>query len=327
MGHSCVCSVIVPCYNEAGNLFSLYDRVSAVMRRLNEAGTVTGCEYILVDDGSTDATLQIMRELSERDSRIRYISFTRNFGKEAAILAGLTYSVGNFVTLMDADFQDPPELLIEMFAMMNSGSYDCVETRRVDRKGEPPVRSFFAGAFYKVMNLLSDVKLADGVRDFRLMSRRMVDSVLEMRERGRFSKGLFAWTGYRTGCIEYHNTERTGGGSKWSFLKLVCYSLDAIVSFSAVPLQISAAMGGICCLCSLLGAVYMFIQKVFFGIDLPGYALLICSIFLLGGIQLLCLGVLGQYMGRIYKEVKRRPHFLIAETNCVDWNKETAPHN
>lgn len=312
-----VLSIIVPCLNEEENVNAFYERALAAVKGLVSGAAIGGYEFLFIDDGSTDGTLSAIKELSAKDASVHYISFTRNWGKESAILAGLTYSKGDFVTLMDADLQDPPELLPQMFEQLNGeGGYECVATRRVDRKGEPPVRSFFAHLFYKLVNRISDVEIVDGARDFRLMTRRMVDSLLDLKEKCRFSKGLFVWAGYRTKYIEYQNVERAHGKTKWSFWKLFKYSLDGITAFSVMPLQISAVVGFLCCVGSLLAVLYFVIQKLTVGIPIQGYAMLICSIFLLGGIQLLGLGILGQYLGKIFVENKHRPDYVILEENC-----------
>ncbi len=309
-------SIIVPCYNEENNVAMLYERTNAVLSGLLENNVINGYEYVFVDDGSRDATMSEMKRLSEKDPSVYYICFTRNFGKEAAILAGLTYCRGDHIALMDADLQDPPELLPKMFAVLNNGKdYECCAARRSTRTGEPPIRSFFAHTFYKLINSLSDVQLVDGVRDFRLMTRRMVDSILLLKEKCRFSKGLFVWSGYQTMYIEYINVERMRGKTKWSFWKLFKYSLDGITAFSVVPLQIATIFGVICCFGAFLAAVYFFFRKILVGIAIEGYALLMCSLFLLGGIQLLSVGVLGQYLGKIFVESKKRPDYVVLHHN------------
>lgn len=312
-----VLSIIVPCYNEGENIFELYVHTVRIVHDLLHAEKISGYEFLFIDDGSTDGTLSSIKEISTKDVCVFYVSFTRNYGKEAALLAGLTYSKGDFVTILDADLQDPPELLPQMFELLNGeGNYECVATRRMDRKGEPPVRSFFAHLFYKLINLISDVEIVDGARDYRLMTRRMVNSLLELKEKCRFSKGLFVWAGFRTKYIEYYNVERVYGKSKWSFWKLLKYSLDGITAFSVLPLQISAAIGILCCIGALLAVLYFVIQKLTVGIPIQGYAMLICSIFLLSGIQLLGLGILGQYIGKVFVENKHRPDYVILEDNC-----------
>lgn len=307
-------SFIIPCCNEGENIAAFYNRTSVVAKQLCREGTISDYEFWFIDDGSKDHTLEEIRKLAELDRRVFYLSFTRNFGKEAAMLAGLSYSRGGFVTLLDADFQDPPELLPKLFSVLQNGEgYECVATRRMDRHGEPWLRSLFARMFYSIMNRISEVEIISGARDFRLMTRRVVDSILALREKTRFSKGLFVWGGYKTCYLEYHNVERTAGQTKWSFWKLLRYSLDGITSFSLVPLQIASLLGFLCCGLSLLAVLYFVFQKLVIGIAVEGYAMLICAIFLLGGIQLLCLGVLGQYLGKLFIESKQRPDYLVLE--------------
>lgn len=317
-------SLIVPCYNEESNLVRFHRSASAVAEGLCRDGVIDEYELLFVDDGSKDGTLAGLKALAETDDHVRYLSFTRNFGKEAAMLAGLEHSRGDRVVILDADLQDPPELLPEMFAILNSSEgYECVATRRVTRRGEPPVRSLFARLFYIVINRLSDVEIVSGARDFRLMTRRMVDSILELKEKSRFSKGLFVWAGYKTRYLAYENVERAAGESKWSFWKLVKYSLDGITAFSVAPLQFSAIMGMLCCGGALLTVLYFIIQKLTVGISIQGYAMLVCAIFLLGGIQLMSLGILGQYLGKLFIEAKQRPSYVVLETNLTD---EEADH-
>ena len=314
-------SLIVPCYNEESNIVRFHQAAAAVAEGLCRDGVIDGYELLFVDDGSRDGTLSGLKALAGEDRHVRYLSFTRNFGKEAAMLAGLEHSRGDYIAILDADLQDPPELLPEMFAILNSGEgYECVATRRITRRGEPPLRSLFARLFYKIINRLSDVEIVSGARDFRLMTRRMVDSILELREKSRFSKGLFVWAGYKTRYLEYENVERTAGQSKWSFWKLLKYSLDGITAFSVVPLQFSAVMGLLCCMGSMLAVLYFVIQKLTVGIPIQGYAMLVCAIFLLGGIQLLSPGILGQYLGKLFVEAKRRPDYVVLETNLADLN-------
>lgn len=311
-------SIIVPCRNEEDNIIPFYKRVHAVAERLIQEGVLSDYEFFFVDDGSKDGTLSVLKRLADANSNIFYLSFTRNFGKEAAMLAGLTHCRGDYVTIMDADLQDPPELLPEMFSILNSGQgYECVATRRVDRKGEPPIRSLFARLFYFLINRISDVEIVSGARDFRLMTRRMVDSILTLKEKSRFSKGLFVWAGYRTHYLEYENVERIHGSTGWSFWKLLKYSMDGITAFSVVPLQISAVTGCLFCAGSLLAVLYFVIQKLTVGIPVQGYAMLICSMFLLGGMQLLGIGILGQYLGKVFIESKHRPDYVVLESNLT----------
>ena len=304
-------SVIVPCFNEQETLQDYYDAISKVRETL--LGKECELQVILVDDGSKDKTLAKMKELSGQCSWIRYISFTRNFGKEAAIYAGLTHAEGEYVSLMDVDLQDPPELIPEMLDIIRQGEYDCVGTRRVDRKGEPPVRSFFARMFYKLMNHISDVEIVDGARDFRLMTRRYVNSLLEMKEYNRFSKGLFGWVGYKTKWLEYENVERTHGETKWSFWKLFLYSLDGITAFSTVPLAISSIMGVVFCIIAFVAIIALIIKNLIYHDPTPGWPSMVCIILLVSGVQLFCLGIVGQYLSKTYLEVKKRPIYLVKE--------------
>lgn len=311
-------SICVPCFNEEENIRPFYDRTQAVILALVQSEVITGYEYLFIDDGSHDRTLAEIKRLSDRDINVHFLSFTRNFGKEAAILAGLSHSRGDYVTLLDVDLQDPPELLTEMFEILiHDSSYDCVATRRVSRTGEPPIRSAFAHLFYKLINRISDVEIVDGARDFRLMSRRMVNSILQLKEKCRFSKGLFVWPGYRTHYLAFENVERARGETKWSFWKLFRYSIDGITAFSVLPLQLTAIAGILCCMGSLLAVLFFVIQKLTVGIPIQGYAMLICAIFLLGGIQLLGLGVLGQYLGKLFIESKQRPDYVLLESDLL----------
>lgn len=304
-------SVIVPCYNEEEALPHLYAELCNVMSTMSEQEF----EIILVNDGSRDKTINIIREYAKADSRIRYISFSRNFGKEAAIFAGLKNATGDYVSLIDADLQDPPKLLVEMYDFLkNNEEHDCVATRRQDRKGEPVIRSYFARQFYKLMNKISDTELVDGARDFRLMSRQMVDSILELSEYNRFSKGIFGWVGYRTHWISYENVERVAGETKWSFWGLLMYSFEGIVAFSVRPLYLASLLGIIFCIIAF-GIISVVVAKtLIWGDPVQGYPSLVCMIFFIGGVQLFCLGILGQYLSKTYLETKRRPVYIVKET-------------
>ena len=310
-------SIVVPCYNEEANLSILYQELERVTK------TIEGyeVEYVFVDDGSTDATVRILKEMAKEDSRIKYLGFSRNFGKESALLAGLENATGDYVATMDADLQDPPELLPQMLAILEVGEYDNVATRRVTRKGEPPIRSFFAHAFYKMMRKVSDVDMMDGARDYRLMSREMVESILSLKEYNRFSKGIFAWVGYKTKWIEYENRKRVAGETKWSFWKLLHYSIQGSVSFSNVPLTISSYLGLFLTFISFVAIIFIVVRKLIFGDPVDGWASTICIITFIGGIQLFCMGIMGQYLSKTYMEVKRRPHYIVRETNCKDAKK------
>ena len=272
-------------------------------------------ELILVNDGSKDATLDVMKQLAEQDKRITYISFSRNFGKEAAILAGLKYSKGDYVALMDADLQDPPTLLPEMYHAVTHEGYDSAATRRVTRKGEPPIRSFFARRFYKLMNKISNTDLVDGARDYRLMNRKFVDALLSMQEYNRFSKGLFGWVGFKTKWIEFENVERVAGETKWSFWKLLIYAIEGIVAFSTAPLVLSTLVGLICCIFAFGGTIFIVMRKLLFGDAIQGWASTVSVMLFMGGIQLLCIGILGQYLAKTYLETKNRPVYIVNESN------------
>ena len=275
-------------------------------------------EILLVDDGSKDRTNEMMKELAAKDEHVRYFSFSRNFGKEAAIYAGLCNAKGDFVTTMDADLQDPPALLPEMVRVLEEEDFDSVATRRVSRKGEPVIRSFFSRSFYKVIRKISDVDIADGARDYRMMTRKMTDSVIALSENNRFSKGIFAWVGYKTKWLEFENVERVAGETKWSFWKLLKYSMDGITNFSNVPLMISSYMGMLLTFFSFLAILFIIVRKLIFDDPVSGWPSLVCIITLIGGIQLFCMGIMGQYLSKTYMEVKRRPHYIIRETNSED---------
>lgn len=305
-------SIVVPMYNEQESLGILYKELNRVTDTLPEYEF----EYLFVNDGSSDATLAAIRQLAEKDKRVRYVSFSRNFGKEAALYAGLKNATGDYVATMDADLQDPPALLPQMIAMIEAGDCDNVATRRVNRKGEPPIRSFFAKCFYKVMRHLSHIEIADGARDYRLMSRAMVDSIVSVSEYNRFSKGIFAWVGYETKWLEFENVERSAGETKWSFWKLVRYSFDGIINFSDTPIRISSYLGLLLTVLSFVAIIIEVIRALVFGDPVAGWPSLVCIITFIGGIQLFCMGIMGQYIAKTYMEVKRRPHYIVKETNC-----------
>ena len=305
-------SIVVPMYNEQESLGILYKELNRVTDTLPEYEF----EYLFVNDGSSDATLAEIRQLAEKDKRVRYVSFSRNFGKEAALDAGLKNATGDYVATMDADLQDPPALLPQMIAMIEAGDCDNVATRRVNRKGEPPIRSFFAKCFYKVMRHLSHIEIADGARDYRLMSRAMVDSIVSVSEYNRFSKGIFAWVGYETKWLEFENVERSAGETKWSFWKLVRYSFDGIINFSDTPIRISSYLGLLLTVLSFVAIIIEVIRALVFGDPVAGWPSLVCIITFIGGIQLFCMGIMGQYIAKTYMEVKRRPHYIVKETNC-----------
>ena len=302
-------SLVVPCYNEEEVINLFYKAIQKVKKDFDNVKF----EIIFVNDGSSDNTLNLMRELSKNDD-VRYVSFSRNFGKEAAMYAGLEASTGDYVAIMDADLQDPPALLKEMYDILESGEYDSVATRRVTRKGEPGIRSFFARLYYKIINKISKTEIVDGARDFRLMTRQMVNAVLEVKEYNRFSKGIFSWVGFRTKWLEYENVERAAGNTKWSFWKLFLYSLDSIVAFSTVPLSIASVFGMLFCIISFVIIVFIIVRTLIYGDPTSGWPSMVCIMFFIGGVQLLCTGIIGQYLSKTYLEVKKRPIYVVTET-------------
>ena len=303
-------SIVVPCYNEQEALPPFYKEITKTAARMKDVVF----EFIFIDDGSKDKTLSMLKYLSKKDERVRYISFSRNFGKEAGMLAGLEAAEGDFVAVMDADLQDPPSLLPKMYNIVKNGGYDCAGTRRSTREGEPPIRSFFARMFYKIINKMSDAEIVDGARDFRLMSRQMVDAILSMKEYNRFSKGIFGWVGFKTKWLEYVNAQRVAGETKWSFWKLFKYSMEGIMAFSTTPLYISSIMGFIICVAAFILACFYLIKTLVYGDPTTGFPSLVCIILFLGGIQLIGIGVLGMYLSKTYLETKRRPIYIIKET-------------
>jgi glycosyltransferase involved in cell wall biosynthesis len=302
-------SLVIPCYNEQEAIPIIYDEVCVVLEELKHKN-IAG-EFVFVDDGSVDKTLEILDRLREKDDRVRYLAFSRNFGKEAALLAGLQKSKGNFVVTLDADGQDPPRMIPDMLAPVLSGEFDCACSRRVTRKGEPLIRSFFARMFYRIMGVLADVKIADGARDFRLMNRAYVNAILSMPESNRFSKGIFPWVGFRTKWFEYENTQRLAGETKWSFWKLFRYSIDGIMAFSAKPLAVASIFGVLFFAASIGLIAIVAIRRIMFGDPVAGWASTICIILFCSGIQLFTTGILGAYLSKTYTEVKRRPHYLV----------------
>ena len=303
-------SVIVPCYNEGENIADFYHELLKNASFFREKGIEL--EIIYIDDGSKDATVAEIKKLRTEDERVHMLSFSRNFGKEAAIYAGLQKAKGDYAVIMDADLQDPPALLPEMFSYIEKG-YDSVATRRVDRKGEPPVRSFFARIFYRLMNKISKTEIVDGARDYRLMTRQVVDAILAMTEYNRFTKGIFGWVGYKTKWLEFENIERRKGETKWSFWKLFLYSIDGITAFSTVPLAVASIMGVLFCFVAFLLIVITVVRKLLFGDPTAGWPSLVCIISLISGVQLFCMGIIGQYLSKTYMEVKKRPIYLIKE--------------
>ena len=300
-------SVVIPCFNEEDSIPFFYSEMERIQIEMKKK-----FEYIFINDGSTDNTLSVLRRLNASNPNVHYLSFSRNFGKEAALYAGLQHATGDYVTVMDADLQDPPELLIDMYAKIQEG-YDVVGTRRADRKGEPPIRSFFAKAFYWLINKVSDTEMVDGARDFRLMTRQVVDAILEFKEVNRFSKGLFSWVGFDVAYVSYENRERVAGETSWSFWKLLNYSLDGFINFSEVPLKLATWAGTFSFLISLVGIFFVVIRKLTIGGSVSGWASLVSIILFIGGIQLLALGIIGNYISKIFLETKKRPVYIIKE--------------
>ena len=302
-------SIVVPCYNEQEAAPIFYDTVHGMEEKLSSVEL----EFIFVDDGSKDGTLDVLRGLHAKDERVHYVSFSRNFGKEAGIYAGLEKSTGDYVVIMDVDLQDPPAMLPEMLSYIESGEYERVATRRVDRKGEPPIRSWFARKFYKLMNKISSADIVDGARDYQMMTRKVVDAILAMGEYNRFSKGIFGWVGFKSKWLEFENVERVAGETKWSFWKLFIYAIDGIVAFSTAPLIMASVFGVIMCLVAFIFILVIIVKTVVFGDPTSGWPSMVCIILLVSGIQLLCMGVLGQYMAKTYLETKKRPIYLVQE--------------
>lgn len=302
-------SIVVPCYNEEETISLFYKEINKLTTKMIDAIF----EILFVDDGSDDNTLKIIKQLYLKDKRIKYLSFSRNFGKEAAMYAGLSNASGDFVTLMDADLQDPPEMLIEMYNILKNEDYDQVGTRRFNRRGEPIIRSFFARKFYKIINKLSKVEMVDGARDFRLMKRCVVDAILSLKEYNRYSKGLFNFVGFKTKWLEYENNRRVAGKSKWNFFSLFRYAIEGIVAFSTVPLSIATFMGLIICFLSFIAIVLIIIKTVVFGDPVGGWPSMVCIILFISGIQLFCMGIIGMYISKTYLEVKNRPVYIIKE--------------
>lgn len=304
-------SVIVPCYNEQEAIPIFYDAIAKTAEELSQVRL----EVLFVNDGSKDGSLKEMKKLAELDDRIKYVSFSRNFGKEAAMYAGLSYADGDYVAIMDVDLQDPPSLLPKMYEIITTEDYDCVATRRVTRKGEPPIRSFFARRFYALMHRLSKTDIVDGARDYRLMTRQFVDELLRLGEYNRFSKGLFGWVGFETKWLEYENVERSAGETKWSFWKLLIYSIEGIVGFTTAPLAVAAFLGVFFCLVAFAALCFIVIRTLLYGDPVSGWPSMTCIIIFIGGIQLFCIGILGEYLAKTYMETKHRPIFICKETN------------
>ncbi|GAA0787419.1 glycosyltransferase family 2 protein [Hathewaya limosa] len=303
-------SIVVPCYNEEKVLNLFYKEITNVLSQID-----IDKEIILIDDGSRDSTLNLMKELSNQDNHIRYISFSRNFGKEAAILAGLTESRGDYIVLIDADLQHPPTKILEMYNRITTENVDMVATRRITRKGEPPIRSFFAKLFYKIINKISQVKIVPGCQDFRIMSREVVNSILKLTEYNRFSKGIFNWIGYNTVYIELENIERAAGETSWSFWGLLKYALEGIVAYTTAPLQVATILGFLTSSIAFIYLLYIIFKTILFGSDISGFPTIVCLILILGGFQLISLGIIGEYLSKTYLETKKRPKYFIKEKN------------
>lgn len=303
-------SIVVPCYNEQEALPYFYEAINDVAKQMNDVDF----EFLFINDGSKDQTLAVIKKLYKQDKRIRFISFSRNFGKEAAMYAGLQNAKGDYVAVMDADLQDPPSLLVTMYETLKNEDYDCVATKRTTRKGEPVIRSFFARLFYRIINKISKADIVDGARDYRLMNRKMVDGILAMSEYNRFSKGIFGWVGYNTKWLSYENIERVAGQTKWSFFKLMIYSFEGIIAFSTAPLAIASLFGVLFCLIAFVGILIVFIRH-FIGVESAfGWASTISIVLFVSGIQLFSIGVLGQYLAKTYLETKKRPIYLVRES-------------
>ena len=302
-------SIVVPCYNEEEVLKIFYEKITEISAKVNAE-----FEYIFIDDGSVDKTIELLKEYSQKDNRVRFVSFSINFGKEAAMYAGLKESTGDYVAIMDVDLQDPPELIPEMYETLLKKEYDCVATKRKTRKGENFIISFFSKLFYKIINKLTKTEIVDGARDYRLMTRQMVDSILQVTEYNRFSKGIFSWVGFKTKWIAYDNIERVAGKTKWNFGKLFIYALDGITAFSTAPLLIATLAGMFFCMIAFLMIVFIIIRTCIYGDPVAGWPSMICIVLFVSGIQLFCLGIMGQYMSKEYMEIKNRPIYIVKET-------------
>ena len=303
-------SVVISCYNEEEVLPIFYEEIDKVSKKLDSVNF----EFLFVDDGSKDKTLSVIKDLSKDDSRVKYISFSRNFGKEAAMLAGLTYAKGDYVAVMDADLQDPPKLLIDMYESIEDG-YDVCATRRITRTGEPKVRSFFSRIWYKLIDKMSDTGMVDGARDYRMMRRAVVDAILSLSEYNRYSKGIFSFVGFKTKWISYENVNRAAGKTKWSFFGLCKYAIDGMTSFSTAPLILSSIFGIFFCFLALIAIIFVIIRTLIYGDPATGWPSLVCIILFVGGVQLLCIGIIGRYLSKVYLETKKRPIYIVRETN------------
>ena len=303
-------SIVIPCYNEEETIPYFYEEINKAIKKMKNS-----FEFIFVNDGSKDKTIEVIKKYAKNDKRVKFIDFSRNFGKEAAMYAGLELSDGDYVAIMDADLQDPPSLLPEMVSTLDDNTYDCVATRRVTRKGEPIIRSFFARRFYRLINKLSKIEMVDGARDFRLMTRQMANSILELKEYNRYSKGLFSFVGFNTKWLEYKNVKRVAGETKWSFWKLFKYAIEGIIAFSTAPLAIAAFLGVLFCLISFILIIFIIVRTLLYGDSTAGWPSLVCIIFFVSGIQLFCTGIIGAYLSKTYLETKHRPIYIVKETN------------
>ena len=306
-------TVVVPCYNEEEAIPFFYEEMLKTIEVFNKDFPSVEFEMLFIDDGSKDKTLKVLREYNEKDKRVRYVSFSRNFGKEAGIYAGLDNAKGDYVVIMDADLQDPPSLLPEMFKAVTEEGFDSAATRRVTRKGEPVIRSFFARMFYKLMARISKTEIVDGARDYRIMTRQMVNAILSMGEYNRFTKGIYGWVGFETKWFEYENVERVAGETKWSFWKLFLYSIEGVIGFSTAPLVISSFFGILCMLLAFVMIVFIIIRKLIYWDPTSGWPSLVCIIMLIGGMQLSCIGIVGEYLAKTYLETKHRPIYIAKE--------------
>lgn len=313
-----ILSIVVPCYNEQDTIIPYITRMTDIEKLLPNLVF----DYWFINDGSSDNTLAVLKDITSTSASYNYLSFSRNFGKEAALYAGLEHARGDYITVMDVDLQDPPELLPEMVKLLEQKEHDCIGTRRVTREGEPKIRSFFAKQFYKIINKISDVEIVDGARDYRLMTRQMVDAILELKEYNRFSKGIFSWVGFDTYYLEFENVERVEGETSWSFFDLLQYSIDGIISFSEFPLKLSTILGFISFVASIIALIFIVIRALIFGDPTSGWPSLVCIILALGGLQLLCLGVVGQYLGKTFLETKRRPIYIIKDKKMSPLEEE-----
>lgn len=307
-------SIVVPCYNEQEVLPLFYDEIKRVTNDMKKSNSELSFEYLFINDGSKDSTLEMLRDLAKKDECVRYISFSKNFGKEAGMYAGLQHSKGDYVVILDADLQHPPKFIPKMYDYVKNQGYDCATTRRVSRAGESKIRSWFARKFYKIMNKISQTEIVDGAQDFRFMTRKMVDAILSMQEYNRFSKGIFSWVGFNTKYIEYQNVERAAGTTAWSFKSLFKYSLEGIFAFSTAPLALASLLGILSCFIAFIIIIFIIIKTLVFGEDVQGFPTIICAIFFVGGLQLFCTGILGQYLSKTYLETKKRPIYIAKET-------------